>query len=213
MEVTLTDDQEFFRETTRRFLATECPLSAVRALESDDDGFERDYWLQGAELGWTSLLVPEEQGGGTISGAGAVDLTIVADAFGRHVAPGPLLGTNVVASTIAASGHRRPARSGRGRNPRRRAGRRVVRKRIRARCARAQRRAGGIADRRRLRDLGDRRAGRGRRPGRPAPRHSQVRRRPRAVPRASRRRGCDHRGPCAASTSFGASLGSSSTAC
>lgn len=104
MEVTLTDDQEFFRDTTRRFLATECPLTTVRDLAHAPDGFDRDYWRQGAELGWTSLLVPESLGGGSISGSGVVDLTIVADAFGRHVAPGPLLPTNLVAAAIARSG-------------------------------------------------------------------------------------------------------------
>jgi alkylation response protein AidB-like acyl-CoA dehydrogenase len=104
VEVTLTDDQEFFRDTTRRFLTTECPLTAVRGLESSEEGFEAGYWRQGAELGWTCLLVPEDYGGGSISGGGVVDLSIVADAFGRSVAPGPLLPTNVVASSIARSG-------------------------------------------------------------------------------------------------------------
>ena len=71
---------------------------------SNPDGFERDYWRQGAELGWTSLLVPEELGGGSVSGNGAADLALVADAFGAHVAPGPLLPCNVVAAALARSG-------------------------------------------------------------------------------------------------------------
>lgn len=104
VELTLTDDQEFFRETTQRFLSNECPLTHVRSLGSTEAGFEPSYWRQGADLGWTSLLVPESDGGGSISGDGVVDLTIVADAFGRHVAPGPLGPTNVVASTVARSG-------------------------------------------------------------------------------------------------------------
>lgn len=104
MEVSLNDDQEFFRETTRRFLTTECPISTVRELAGTDSGYEPAYWRQGAELGWTSLLIPDEHGGGSISGDGVVDLTIVADAFGRSVAPGPLVPTNVVAATIARSG-------------------------------------------------------------------------------------------------------------
>lgn len=103
MEVTLTDDQQFFGDTTSRFLATECPISEVRRLAETDDGFADGYWRQGAELGWTSLLVPEERGGGSISGHGVVDLTVVADAFGRHVAPGPLVPTNVVAAALAVS--------------------------------------------------------------------------------------------------------------
>jgi alkylation response protein AidB-like acyl-CoA dehydrogenase len=104
MEVTLTDDQEFFRDTTRKFLTAECPTSTIRALAGSAAGFEPDYWRQGADLGWTSLLVPEEHGGGSVSGRGVIDLTLVADAFGRHVAPGPLVPTNVVAATIARSG-------------------------------------------------------------------------------------------------------------
>jgi alkylation response protein AidB-like acyl-CoA dehydrogenase len=104
MEIALTDDQEFFRDTTRKFLGSECPIPKVRSLRSNPDGFERDYWRQGAELGWTSLLVPEDLGGGSVSGNGAADLALVADAFGAHVAPGPLVPCSVVAATLSRSG-------------------------------------------------------------------------------------------------------------
>jgi alkylation response protein AidB-like acyl-CoA dehydrogenase len=104
MEIALTDDQEFFRDTTRKFLASECPIPKVRELRGNEAGFEPDYWRQGAELGWTSLLVPEEHGGGSVSGNGPSDLALVAHAFGLHVAPGPLLPCNVVAATLARSG-------------------------------------------------------------------------------------------------------------
>ncbi len=104
MELTLTDDQDVFRETTTRFLANECPLTEVRALTSSTAGYTDEFWRRGAQLGWTSLLVPESAGGGSISGAGVVDLTIVADAFGRAVAPGPLVPANVVAFALASSG-------------------------------------------------------------------------------------------------------------
>jgi alkylation response protein AidB-like acyl-CoA dehydrogenase len=104
MEIVLSDDQEFFRDTTRKFLGSECPISKVRELRADEAGFERDYWRQGAELGWVSLLVSEELGGGSVSGDGPSDLALVAHAFGVHVAPGPLLPCNAVASTLARSG-------------------------------------------------------------------------------------------------------------
>ncbi len=103
MEVTLTDDQEFFRDTTVRFLSTECGIAEVRRLADSHDDTPLGFWRQGAELGWTSLLVPESHGGGTISGSGVIDVTIVADAFGRHVAPGPLIPTNVVAAALSRS--------------------------------------------------------------------------------------------------------------
>jgi alkylation response protein AidB-like acyl-CoA dehydrogenase len=104
MEIVLTDDQEFFRDTTRKFLGSESSLPKVRELRASDAGFEPAFWRQGAELGWVSMLVPEELGGGSVSGNGASDLALVAHAFGLHVAPGPLLPCNVVATALARSG-------------------------------------------------------------------------------------------------------------
>jgi alkylation response protein AidB-like acyl-CoA dehydrogenase len=102
VETELSSDQEFFQETTRKFLEAECPVTAVRALRESPDGFDRRYWSQGCELGWTSLLVSEDAGGGSISGSGVVDLSLVAFEFGRHASPGPLLATNVVAAALSA---------------------------------------------------------------------------------------------------------------
>src|SRR5581483_9573784 len=61
-------DQEFFRATTARFLAELAPVDELRRRRDDAVGFDPDYWKRGAELGWTSLLVSEENGGGSISG-------------------------------------------------------------------------------------------------------------------------------------------------
>src|SRR5271169_894097 len=104
MPLGLTEDQDFFRETTERFLAEQVPPDALRSLRDDPAGFDPAYLRRGAELGWTSLLVGEELGDGTISGAGLVDLSLVAYEFGRHAAPGPLVATNAVAATLSAHG-------------------------------------------------------------------------------------------------------------
>jgi alkylation response protein AidB-like acyl-CoA dehydrogenase len=104
MLINPTEEQEFFRATTERFLVEHAPPDALRRLRDDADGFDRDYWRRGAELGWTSLLVDEAHGGGSISGAGLVDLSLVAYEFGHHAAPGPLTATNVVASALSDRG-------------------------------------------------------------------------------------------------------------
>ncbi len=70
-------------------------------LRDDPVGFDPGYWRRGAELGWTSLLVDEAHGGGSISGDGLVDLSLVAYEFGRHAAPGPLLPVNIVAGALS----------------------------------------------------------------------------------------------------------------
>lgn len=99
-----TEDQQLFEETTRRFLAAECPLDAWRELAGRDEDYDRAYWQRGAELGWTSLVVPTERGGGSISDQGVADLALVAYQFGSHAAPGPLLGSNIVAAALGRWG-------------------------------------------------------------------------------------------------------------
>ena len=98
----LTSDQELLRDTTARFLSARVPLSRQRKeLRHDPAGFEPDYWTAGAELGWTMMLANEDDGGGSVSGRGAVDLALIAYEFGRHAAPGPLVDCNVVASALS----------------------------------------------------------------------------------------------------------------
>jgi alkylation response protein AidB-like acyl-CoA dehydrogenase len=104
MQLDLSSDQEFFRETTARFLEDLVPVATVRELMDDPQGFTDEYWRRGAELGWTSLLVDEVHGGGSISGDGLADLAVIAHEFGAHAAPGPLLPTNVVAGALSSQG-------------------------------------------------------------------------------------------------------------
>jgi len=97
----LTSDQQFFRDTTARFLTEHGSPAEIRRLRDDPVGYGARYWKLGAELGWTSLLVDEDHGGGSISGDGLVDLTLVAHEFGRHAAPGPFVPTNIVAHAVS----------------------------------------------------------------------------------------------------------------
>jgi alkylation response protein AidB-like acyl-CoA dehydrogenase len=101
----LTDDQQLFQETTHKFLEDTCPLDVVRQIaEERPEGFDRTWWRRGAELGWVSMLVAEEHGGGSVSGHGLADLALVAEEVGRSVAPGPLIPTNVVAAALSRAG-------------------------------------------------------------------------------------------------------------
>lgn len=104
MELDLTEEQTFFAETTRRFLEAECSIPTVRELEHDPAGYDPKVWARGAELGWTTLLVPEADGGGSFSEHGLLDLVLVAEEMGRTVAPGPLGPVNVVASALGRLG-------------------------------------------------------------------------------------------------------------
>ena len=99
-------DQSFLLETTTRFLADKVPPAVLRGLRDDPQGFTDDFWRQGVELGWTHLLVDESLGGGSASGDGLVDLSLIAYEFGRRAAPGPLLVSAIVAGALSdAGGH------------------------------------------------------------------------------------------------------------
>ncbi len=97
-------DQQLFEETTKKFLDTSCPTTKLKELVTDASGYEQAFWQQGAELGWTSLVVPDDVGGGSISAQGVKDLSLVAYQFGLHAAPGPLMGSNVVAAALGRWG-------------------------------------------------------------------------------------------------------------
>jgi alkylation response protein AidB-like acyl-CoA dehydrogenase len=79
-----------FASTAQSFLEKQASLTRLRELHAAGASFEPDWWRRAAELGWTSLLVPEELGGGSVSGDGVADLALVAELAGKTVAPGPL---------------------------------------------------------------------------------------------------------------------------
>jgi alkylation response protein AidB-like acyl-CoA dehydrogenase len=99
-----TREQELLRSSTARFAEASCPLTEVRSLLDDQRGFRPEYFEKGAELGWLALLVPEEHGGGNVSGRPFEDLALVLQERGRTLQPGPVAIGNVVACAIAEFG-------------------------------------------------------------------------------------------------------------
>ena len=187
MLLDLSPDQEFFRETTAKFLADLVPVDELRRLRDDPDGFDRNYWKRGAELGWTSLLVAEANGGGSVSGRGVVDLAVIAHEIGWAAAPGPFTTTNVVAAALSDT----DAAPGRARRPdRRHDDRVVVPDRGAAQRRPGRRRPGGPGRRRRAGAVGREASGRVGERRRPPPRRRPHRRRadPGARPDGRRRR-------------------------
>jgi alkylation response protein AidB-like acyl-CoA dehydrogenase len=103
MELDLSSDQELLRDTAARFIDSTCPLSVVRNLIGSETGLPEGYLRAAGELGWFAMLVPEEHGGGSVSGEGLCDLAIISEERGRALQPGPFVCMNVVAAALACS--------------------------------------------------------------------------------------------------------------
>ncbi|MGN6495961.1 MAG: acyl-CoA dehydrogenase family protein [Tsuneonella sp.] len=99
MNFDLSEDQEMFRATAARFVA---PIDgeARRRLRSSDTGYDRARWSELAELGLIALAAPEECGG---MGGSMIDLTVVAEALGRGIAPDPWLENGVLPALLLAA--------------------------------------------------------------------------------------------------------------
>lgn len=107
MTDTANPEQLLFTSTTQTFLEKQASLAHVRGLHDSDVSFDPEWWQRAAELGWASLLVPEDLGGGSVSGNGLADLAMVAEQIGHTVAPGPLHPVSVVLAGLveAPDGH------------------------------------------------------------------------------------------------------------
>lgn len=98
MSLLLNDDQLMLRDAVRRFAAERTPIALLRQLRDRADplGFDRDAWKEMADLGWTGVLIPEEDGGVAFGHVGA---GVIAQELGRTLAPTPLLSSAILGAT------------------------------------------------------------------------------------------------------------------
>jgi alkylation response protein AidB-like acyl-CoA dehydrogenase len=106
VDILASDDQKMLQDMTRRFLEERSPIGALRRSVQSGAGFDAGIWREGAGLGWTAIFVPEEFGGISESGEGAVDAAIIAEELGRVVYSGPFLPVSVVSQAVAKNGSR-----------------------------------------------------------------------------------------------------------
>jgi alkylation response protein AidB-like acyl-CoA dehydrogenase len=99
------EDQELLRTTTRRFLTEHQSLADVRRSLEEPELFDAGIWRQGADLGWTAMLVPTEYEGGSVTDQPLVDIVVLAEELGRELNPGPFLPINVVADALTRFGN------------------------------------------------------------------------------------------------------------
>lgn len=82
-------------------LSSTFPTSRLRALYEAGDPYDDALWRTGCGLGWQLLAVPEDLGG---AGGTLVELGLVFETLGRHVASGPWFGTALAATILGELG-------------------------------------------------------------------------------------------------------------
>jgi alkylation response protein AidB-like acyl-CoA dehydrogenase len=101
-----TSDQDALLDFSRRFIEDTMPLQRVRELSegaglSGPAELPRDHLRGAGELGWFAMFVPEDLGGGSVSGDGLLDAVLLARLRGGYLQPEPFVGTNTVAAVLA----------------------------------------------------------------------------------------------------------------
>jgi alkylation response protein AidB-like acyl-CoA dehydrogenase len=98
------EDQAMLADTARGFMADEGNIAKqLRHWRDRDcpDGFGHALWKQMAEMGFTGMLVDEDDGG---LGMGHVEAGIVLEEIGRNLTPSPFLTSSVLAATALKHG-------------------------------------------------------------------------------------------------------------
>jgi alkylation response protein AidB-like acyl-CoA dehydrogenase len=99
MDLSLSEDQLSLRAAFAEFFDKESTLERVRGAEPL--GFDPDLWTKLAGTGAIAMGLPEDSGGG---GASNLDLALVAEQFGRRIAPVPFIEAAAAGHVLAQAG-------------------------------------------------------------------------------------------------------------
>jgi alkylation response protein AidB-like acyl-CoA dehydrogenase len=102
MNFDFSDEQKQLRDEARKFLAEKCSPKAVRVVLDGKEPYDRALWKGLADMGFLGVAIPEAYGG---SGAGHLELCVIAEEMGRALAPVPFSSTvYLAAETILLAG-------------------------------------------------------------------------------------------------------------
>ncbi|MEM8919363.1 MAG: acyl-CoA dehydrogenase family protein [Pseudomonadota bacterium] len=94
MPLYLNDDQKMLQDSAADFMKTEGGVGHFREFRDKNckDGFSHALWKQFAEMGFTGILIDEDEGG---LGLGHTEAGVVLEEIGRNLTPSPFLTTAV----------------------------------------------------------------------------------------------------------------------
>ncbi|MEP6816766.1 MAG: acyl-CoA dehydrogenase family protein [Marmoricola sp.] len=99
MDFTLDDEQNALRDAVRGLLKG-YDAETRRAVTAQEPGYDEGMWAKLAHMGILGLPFSEDDGG---SGAGPVELSVIAEEIGRVIAPEPFVESVVLAGGLVAA--------------------------------------------------------------------------------------------------------------
>ena len=99
MDFALTEEQESVRDLARQIFADNTSHERLLELTNDGSWFDLALWQQIVEANLPGVALPEDCGG---SGFGVVELCLVFEELGRHVAQVPLFASSVLGAAAIA---------------------------------------------------------------------------------------------------------------
>ena len=100
MDFELSADQVALRDAASGLLEDACAISRVREVAGSDRHFDDVLWAAMAEQGWPAIESPPEAGG---LGLGVVEVAVLCEQLGRHLAPVPFAGTVIACGALSAA--------------------------------------------------------------------------------------------------------------
>lgn len=97
MDFDFSADQKQLQSEVRRFLSERCTRDTVRAVLEGPQAHDGKLWQHLGELGYLGAAIPEEYGG---TGAGYLELCVIAEELGRAVAPVPFASSICLAAEL-----------------------------------------------------------------------------------------------------------------
>src|SRR4249919_831777 len=101
MDFELSEDQLALRGAASELLDGFASSAQVRVVVEAGGGLDSKLWAAMLEQGWTGIGVPEAQGG---LGLGWVELAVLLEQVGAHVAPAPILQQVVALEVLVQAG-------------------------------------------------------------------------------------------------------------
>jgi alkylation response protein AidB-like acyl-CoA dehydrogenase len=101
MDFELSDDQLALRDGARELLDGRASIDSVRAVMEAGGGVDSELWKAMVDQGWTAVELGEERGG---LGLGTVEISVLLEEVGRHVAPAPFLPTVLALGALERAG-------------------------------------------------------------------------------------------------------------